>query len=155
MQGIDQLADIIKKLKTDPDDRRMILSAWNPAALHEMALPPCHMFCQFYVASGELSCAMYQRSCDLGLGVPFNIASYALLTRLVAQVWYLFSCRLFMPEGIRTNLSDLERNFEKSNPQFCMFSQNPRSPQACRDPNCSLPPSQCCTSRYDAMIRLG
>ncbi|KXZ51115.1 hypothetical protein GPECTOR_14g96 [Gonium pectorale] len=85
-QGVDQLRTIIEQLKKDPNDRRMIMSAWNPAALHEMALPPCHMFCQFYVADGELSCLMYQRSCDVGLGVPFNIASYALLTRLVAQV---------------------------------------------------------------------
>eukprot|EP00892_Ulva_mutabilis_P007037 jgi/Ulvmu1/4705/UM002_0436.1 len=85
-QGIDQLEDVIQKLKTDPTNRRIVMTAWNPAALHEMALPPCHMFCQFYVSNGELSCAMYQRSCDLGLGVPFNIASYALLTRLIAQV---------------------------------------------------------------------
>ena len=83
---MDQLAQAIKKLRETPDDRRIVVSAWNPADLDAMALPPCHMFCQFYVASGALSCAMYQRSCDLGLGVPFNIASYALLTRLVAQV---------------------------------------------------------------------
>lgn len=85
-QGVDQLADVIRKLKTNPNDRRIILSAWNPADLGEMALPPCHMFCQFYVADGELSCQMYQRSADMGLGVPFNIASYALLTRLIARV---------------------------------------------------------------------
>lgn len=85
-QGFDQLADVINKIKNKPTDRRIILSAWNPAALHEMALPPCHMFCQFFVANGEVSCLMYQRSCDMGLGVPFNIASYALLTRLIAQV---------------------------------------------------------------------
>jgi dihydrofolate reductase/thymidylate synthase len=85
-QGVDQLAEVITKLKTNPSDRRIILSAWNPAALRDMALPPCHMFAQFYVARGELSCLMYQRSCDMGLGVPFNIASYALLTRLLAQV---------------------------------------------------------------------
>lgn len=85
-QGVDQLAEVIEKLRTNPTDRRIVLSAWNPADLNEMALPPCHMFCQFYVANGELSCQMYQRSADMGLGVPFNIASYALLTRLVAQV---------------------------------------------------------------------
>ncbi|GLE05482.1 hypothetical protein PINS_up014505 [Pythium insidiosum] len=85
-QGVDQLAEVIHKLKTNPNDRRIIMSAWNPADLKEMALPPCHMFCQFYVANGELSCQMYQRSADMGLGVPFNIASYALLTRLIAQV---------------------------------------------------------------------
>ncbi|GAB4817169.1 hypothetical protein N2152v2_004215 [Parachlorella kessleri] len=85
-KGVDQLADLIHRIKTNPNDRRLVLSAWNPAALKDMALPPCHMFCQFYVADGELSCQMYQRSCDLGLGVPFNIASYSLLTCMVAQV---------------------------------------------------------------------
>jgi len=85
-QGVDQLAKLIDTIKTNPTDRRIILSAWNPAAMPLMALPPCHMFCQFYVsADGALSCQMYQRSADMGLGVPFNIASYALLTRLVAQ----------------------------------------------------------------------
>lgn len=69
-----------------------MLSAWNPSDLGKMALPPCHMFCQFYVAEGELSCQMYQRSADMGLGVPFNIASYALLTRLVAKVRFQFPC---------------------------------------------------------------
>eukprot|EP00953_Heterococcus_sp_UTEX-ZZ885_P024001 13159-Heterococcus_DN1.PRE.1 len=75
-QGVDQLAECINKLKTSPEDRRIIVSAWNPSDLDKMALPPCHMFCQFYVANGELSCQMYQRSADMGLGVPFNIASY-------------------------------------------------------------------------------
>jgi thymidylate synthase len=83
-QGVDQLSELVQTIRTRPYDRRLILSAWNPAALREMALPPCHMFAQFYVANGELSCQMYQRSCDMGLGVPFNIASYALLTRCVA-----------------------------------------------------------------------
>jgi len=85
-KGIDQLKQIIQRIKERPTDRRMVMSAWNPSALPHMALPPCHMFCQFYVADGELSCAMYQRSCDVGLGVPFNIASYSLLTCIVAQV---------------------------------------------------------------------
>ena len=85
-QGIDQLEQVIDKIKNNPNDRRIVLTAWNPAALKEMALPPCHMMCQFYVANGELSCQMYQRSCDLGLGVPFNIASYALLTCILAHV---------------------------------------------------------------------
>lgn len=85
-QGFDQLKEIIETIKTNPNDRRMVLSAWNPAALHQMALPPCHMMAQFYVANDELSCLMYQRSCDMGLGVPFNIASYSLLTRLIAHV---------------------------------------------------------------------
>lgn len=85
-QGVDQLAECIKTIKENPTDRRILLSAWNPADLGKMALPPCHMFCQFYVAKGELSCLMYQRSCDMGLGVPFNIASYSLLTCMMAQV---------------------------------------------------------------------
>ncbi|KAI3959052.1 hypothetical protein MKX01_023728 [Papaver californicum] len=85
-QGFDQLLDVIEKIKTKPDDRRIILSAWNPSDLKLMALPPCHMFAQFYVANGELSCQMYQRSADMGLGVPFNIASYALLTCIIAHV---------------------------------------------------------------------
>nr|KYP66108.1 hypothetical protein KK1_012392 [Cajanus cajan] len=85
-QGFDQLLDVINKIKHNPDDRRIILSAWNPSDLKLMALPPCHMFAQFYVANGELSCQMYQRSADMGLGVPFNIASYALLTCMIAHV---------------------------------------------------------------------
>jgi thymidylate synthase len=85
-QGVDQLAQLIETLKTNPTDRRLILSAWNPADLSKMALPPCHMFAQFYVSGGKLSCQLYQRSCDIGLGVPFNIASYALLTYMIAHV---------------------------------------------------------------------
>lgn len=83
---VDQLAQLIDKIKTDPNDRRLILTAWNPGELDQMALPPCHMFCQFYVANGKLSLQMYQRSCDMFLGVPFNIASYSLLLSMVAQV---------------------------------------------------------------------
>ena len=85
-KGVDQVAKLIETIKTNPTDRRMIISAWNPAAFHLMALPPCHMFAQFYVANGELSCQMYQRSADMGLGVPFNIASYSLLTYMIAEV---------------------------------------------------------------------
>ena len=74
----------------------MIVSAWNPAAFHLMALPPCHMFAQFYVANGELSCQMYQRSADMGLGVPFNIASYSLLTHMIARITNLKQASLSM-----------------------------------------------------------
>lgn len=83
---IDQLAAVVEAIRTNPDSRRHIVSAWNVAALDDMALPPCHTFFQFYVADGRLSCQMYQRSADIFLGVPFNIASYALLTHMVAQV---------------------------------------------------------------------
>lgn len=82
---IDQLSDVVHTLRTNPDSRRMIVSAWNVADLNKMALPPCHTLFQFYVADGKLSCQLYQRSADLFLGVPFNIASYALLTLMVAQ----------------------------------------------------------------------
>ncbi|KAI1736766.1 thymidylate synthase/dCMP hydroxymethylase domain-containing protein [Xylaria scruposa] len=101
-KGVDQLAEVIHKLRNNPYDRRIILSAWNPADLKKMALPPCHMFAQFYVSyprserneaqqngekkQGHLHCQLYQRSCDMGLGVPFNIASYALLTHMIAHV---------------------------------------------------------------------
>jgi len=83
---IDQIRQVIHSLKNDPDSRRHIVSAWNVSDLDRMALPPCHLLFQFYVSNGELSCQMYQRSCDVFLGVPFNIASYALLTMMVARV---------------------------------------------------------------------
>jgi len=83
---IDQIASVVQSIRTKPDSRRHIVSAWNPAEVDEMALPPCHCLFQFYVAEGKLSCQLYQRSGDVFLGVPFNIASYALLTHMVAQV---------------------------------------------------------------------
>ncbi|QEK50767.1 thymidylate synthase [Pedobacter aquae] len=83
---IDQISQIINQIKNNPDSRRIIVSAWNVAEIENMALPPCHSFFQFYVADGKLSCQLYQRSADIFLGVPFNIASYALLTMMVAQV---------------------------------------------------------------------
>ena len=83
---IDQLSDVIESIKKNPDSRRHIVSAWNVGEIENMALPPCHILFQFYVAGGKLSCQLYQRSCDIFLGVPFNIASYALLTLMVAQV---------------------------------------------------------------------
>lgn len=83
---IDQIADLLKMLRENPNSRRLIVSAWNPALVDEMALPPCHCLFQFYVSDGKLSCQLYQRSADIFLGVPFNIASYALLTMMIAQV---------------------------------------------------------------------
>jgi thymidylate synthase len=85
-RALNQIRELVARLRTDPDSRRHIVSAWNPGELHLMALPPCHTLFQFYVAGGRLSCQLYQRSADLFLGVPFNIASYALLTLMVAQV---------------------------------------------------------------------
>lgn len=83
---IDQISNVVEMIRRNPDSRRLIVSAWNPALVDEMALPPCHALFQFYVADGKLSCQLYQRSADIFLGVPFNIASYALLTLMVAQV---------------------------------------------------------------------
>ncbi|EOR93241.1 Thymidylate synthase [Arcticibacter svalbardensis MN12-7] len=94
---IDQITEVINQIKNNPDSRRLIVSAWNVADVGKMALPPCHCFFQFYVADGRLSCQLYQRSADLFLGVPFNIASYALLTMMVAQV-----CGLEAGEFIHT-----------------------------------------------------
>ncbi len=85
-RAIDQLSEVIETIKKNPDSRRMIVCAWNPSDVDRMALPPCHCFFQFYVADGRLSCQLYQRSADTFLGVPFNIASYALLTMMIAQV---------------------------------------------------------------------
>lgn len=84
--GVDQLSNLIEQIKTNPNSRRLIISAWNPAEVDKMALPPCHSFMQFYVAEGKLSCQLYQRSADVFLGLPFNIASYALFTMMIAQV---------------------------------------------------------------------
>ena len=102
---IDQIADLMRRLRSDPDSRRLIVSAWNVAELPKMALAPCHAMFQFYVADGRLSCQLYQRSADIFLGVPFNIASYALLTEMVAQqcglapgdfVWTGGDCHLYL-----------------------------------------------------------
>src|SRR5690606_31751656 len=93
----DQISQVVQTLRSNPDSRRMIVSAWNVADIEKMALPPCHAFFQFYVADGKLSCQLYQRSADTFLGVPFNIASYALLTLMIAQV-----CGLQAGEFIHT-----------------------------------------------------
>ena len=84
-ESIDQIANVVEQIRTNPDSRRHMVTAWNPAEIEDMALPPCHALFQFYVANGKLSCQLYQRSADLFLGVPFNIASYALLTLMVAE----------------------------------------------------------------------
>lgn len=97
VKHIDQLTDLINGIKKDPNSRRHIITAWNPGELDLMALPPCHMMAQFYVSNGRLSCQMYQRSADMFLGVPFNIASYALFTHMIAQV-----CNLEVGELIVT-----------------------------------------------------
>ena len=102
---IDQMANVVAEIRRNPDSRRLIVSAWNVGDIPQMRLPPCHAFFQFYVAGGKLSCQLYQRSCDIFLGVPFNIASYALLTHLVAQqtglgvgdfVWTGGDCHLYV-----------------------------------------------------------
>lgn len=98
-QEYDQLAEVIEKIKTNPNDRRLIVSAWNPAEIDEMALPPCHMMYQFFVAGDKLSLHMYQRSCDMFLGVPFNIASYGLMLHLVAQMTGLVADELILTLG--------------------------------------------------------
>jgi thymidylate synthase len=85
-ESIDQISEVVNTIRSNPDSRRLIVSAWNPADIPQMALPPCHCLFQFYVADGKLSCQLYQRSADTFLGVPFNIASYALLTLMIAQV---------------------------------------------------------------------
>jgi len=103
--AIDQISQVIQQLRESPDSRRIIVSAWNVADLNDMALPPCHMLFQFYVADSKLSCQLYQRSCDIFLGVPFNIASYALLTHMLAQqadlavgdfIWTGGDCHLYL-----------------------------------------------------------
>ncbi|MFJ7972509.1 thymidylate synthase [Psychrobacillus sp. NPDC096389] len=96
-ETIDQLQKVIEQIKHNPDSRRHIITAWNPAEVDDMALPPCHAFMQFYVANGKLSCQLYQRSADVFLGVPFNIASYALLTHLIAK-----ECNLEVGEFVHT-----------------------------------------------------
>lgn len=121
---IDQITDLIKQIKTNPDSRRLIVSAWNVGDIPNMALPPCHALFQFYVADGKLSCQLYQRSADIFLGVPFNIASYALLTHMVAQqcdldvgdfIWTGGDCHLYSNhmEQVQLQLSRDPRPYPK------------------------------------------
>ncbi|KAH9696287.1 Bifunctional dihydrofolate reductase-thymidylate synthase [Citrus sinensis] len=128
-QGFDQLLDVINKIKNNPNDRRIVLSAWNPFDLKLMALPPCHMFAQFYVANGELSCQMYQRSADMGLGVPFNIASYALLTCMIAHVCDLAPGDFIHVIGdahvYRNHVRPLEEQLQKLPKPFPILKINP------------------------------
>ncbi|KAG9442806.1 hypothetical protein H6P81_018660 [Aristolochia fimbriata] len=129
-KGFDQLLDVIHKIRSNPDDRRIVLSAWNPSDLKTMALPPCHMFAQFYVAHGELSCQMYQRSADMGLGVPFNIASYALLTCMVAHVCDLtpgdFIHVLGDAHVYRTHVKPLQEQLQKLPKPFPILKISPQ-----------------------------
>jgi thymidylate synthase len=110
---IDQISEVIKQIKTNPDSRRLIVNAWNVGELDKMALPPCHLLFQFYVAQGKLSCQLYQRSADSFLGVPFNIASYSLLTQMMAQqcdlepgdfVWTGGDCHIYLNHVEQVNL---------------------------------------------------
>ncbi|WP_020560034.1 thymidylate synthase [Thiofilum flexile] len=118
---IDQIAEVIRQLKTNPDSRRMIVSAWNVAEVSKMALPPCHALFQFYVAEGKLSCQLYQRSADIFLGVPFNIASYALLTHMVAQV-----CELEVGDFVHT-LGDAHLYLNHSEQVETQLSREPHA----------------------------
>lgn len=127
-QHIDQIKQILKQLTHDPHSRRIIVSAWNVAEIDTMVLPPCHAFFQFYVAEGRLSCQLYQRSADIFLGVPFNIASYALLTMMIAQV-----CRLRPGEFIHTlgdahlynnHLQQVEQQLERAPHQLPQMQLN-------------------------------
>lgn len=123
-KNVDQIAELVQTIKTNPDSRRMIVTAWNVAELPKMALPPCHMMFQVYVADGKLSCQLYQRSCDIFLGVPFNIASYSLLTHMLAQqcdlevgdfVWTGGDCHLYNNhfDQVRLQLSREPRPYPK------------------------------------------
>lgn len=128
-KGFDQLSDVIDKIKKNPDDRRIVLSAWNSSDLKKMALPPCHMLAQFYVENGELSCQMYQRSADMGIGVPFNIASYSLLTCMIAQVCDLVPGDFIHVIGdahvYRTHVKPLLEQLQKQPKPFPILKINP------------------------------
>lgn len=119
---IDQISQVVAQLKQNPDSRRIIVSAWNVGEIEQMALPPCHAFFQFYVADGKLSCQLYQRSADIFLGVPFNIASYALLTMMMAQV-----CGLKLGEFVHT-LGDAHLYLNHLEQTDLQLSREPKAP---------------------------
>lgn len=128
--SIDQITNVINQIKNNPDSRRLLVSAWNVAQVDQMKLPPCHIMFQFYVANGELSCQLYQRSADIFLGVPFNIASYALLTAMVAQV-----CGLKPKEFIHT-LGDAHIYSNHFDQAKLQLSRTPKTlPQLSMNPN--------------------
>lgn len=123
-QGIDQIRDVVELIKRDPSSRRMVVTAWNPLDIPRMALPPCHLLFNFNVAGGKLNCAMYQRSGDIGLGVPFNIASYSLLTIIVAHltglqpgefVHFIGDCHIYLNhvDALKKQLGRIPRDFPK------------------------------------------
>ena len=120
-ETIDQISEVVDAIKTNPDSRRLIVSAWNVAEVPKMALPPCHAFFQFYVAEGKLSCQLYQRSADIFLGVPFNIASYALLTHMIAQ-----ACDLKVGDFVHT-LGDAHLYSNHLEQTKLQLSREPRS----------------------------
>mgnify|MGYP003967006631 FL=1 len=128
--GVDQIKTIIHQIKNDPDSRRIILSAWNPSQIDIMTLPPCHTMCQFRVINGSLSCQLYQRSADMFLGVPFNIASYSLLTHMMAQIcnlrvgefiWTGGDCHIYQNHFDQVN-QQLERSPTRKHPMLVMPS---------------------------------
>ena len=130
VKHIDQIKNVIDTLKANPNSRRIIVSAWNVGEIEKMALPPCHAFFQFYVAQGKLSCQLYQRSADIFLGVPFNIASYALLTMMIAQV-----CNLKLGDFVHT-LGDAHIYSNHFDQTKIQLSREPKDlPQMIINPN--------------------
>lgn len=130
--SIDQISNVVAEIKTNPQSRRLLVTAWNPADIDKMALPPCHCLFQFYVADGKLSCQLYQRSCDVFIGLPFNIASYALLTHMIAA-----QCDLGVGEFIWTggdvhlytnHLEQVKMQLERSPKTLCRLSIKRRPP---------------------------
>ena len=117
-ETIDQISGLINQIKTNPDSRRLIVTAWNPSDVEKMALPPCHCLFQFYVSNGKISCQLYQRSADIFLGVPFNIASYALLTMMIGKILKLdigefVHCTLIILTKLKNNWEEILKSYPK------------------------------------------